>query len=59
MLATDEIFLLLLQYYWVLNVDEIIKASKKVKKKKEKAMEDIYEQIPNNVWKKHGEIQKM
>lgn len=40
-------------YYWILNTDKIIKASKKIKKNKKKAPKDIYERIPNNVWKKH------
>lgn len=41
-------------YYWILNVDEIIKLSKKIKKKNEKTIDDIYEHVPNGIWKKHS-----
>lgn len=41
-------------YYWILNSDKIIEVCKQVKKKINKGPEDIYEHIPNGVWKKHS-----
>lgn len=40
-------------YYWILKGDKILKASKKIKEKKKKDIDDIYGHIPEDIWKKH------
>lgn len=41
-------------YYWVLNGNKILRASKNVKEEVVKGPENIYENIPDDIWKDHS-----